>query len=107
MTPPFDTLVAIAACLLILGGAFVFARRASRRFEAEQRRLGRWDEHGPLHPTDAPRHERFSRRSIGLNLGPTTPGPTRASRPPGAPTAREAKRAARLAAKRKRRGDAA
>lgn len=41
--------------LLIVGGAwFWWIRRAARRFEAEQRRLGRWDAQGPLVETAPP-----------------------------------------------------
>ena len=36
---------------------------AARRFEVVQRRRGRWDKHGPIHPTAGPP------RGAGLNGG--------------------------------------
>jgi len=42
---------AVVALLVICLGGMVLG---ARRFAARQRRLGRWDEHGPLVETEAP-----------------------------------------------------
>ena len=38
--------------LLVVG--FVTVYLAAKRFEAVQRRKGRWDKYGPIHPTKGP-----------------------------------------------------
>ena len=42
----------VGGVALLLGSIWV----AAIRFAARQRRLGRWDERGPLHPSDPPPH---------------------------------------------------
>lgn len=42
----------LAAVLFI--GIFYLIARASRRFEEQQKDLGRWDDEGPLEETEAP-----------------------------------------------------
>lgn len=39
---------------IIFGAFFLAIAIASRRYEREQRKRGRWDEHGPLVESDAP-----------------------------------------------------
>ena len=39
--------------VMVLVG-FVVVYLSAKRFEAVQRRMGRWDEHGPIHPTKGP-----------------------------------------------------
>lgn len=45
-------IVAVAVILTV----FAVYRSAARRFEARQRKLGRWDEYGPLVETQGPPH---------------------------------------------------
>ena len=58
-----ELLGAFAGALLFLAAFGWSARRFARR----QRELGRWDEHGPLNPTDEPPDPKthFLRRVMG------------------------------------------
>ncbi|HEX7940450.1 MAG TPA: hypothetical protein VF488_01520 [Gemmatimonadaceae bacterium] len=40
--------------MVFVAVGFVVVYVAARRFEAEQRRNGRWDENGPIFPTQGP-----------------------------------------------------
>jgi len=40
--------------LLLILGEFLVVGLAARRYEARQRKLGRWDEYGPLVETQGP-----------------------------------------------------
>ena len=42
----------VIVALLVVG--FVTVYLAAKRFEAVQRRKGRWDKYGPIHPTKGP-----------------------------------------------------
>lgn len=49
---------------------FMVYRTAARRFEARQRKLGRWDEYGPLIETEGPpKHIRGGNMDERLEIG--------------------------------------
>ena len=68
-------LAGVAIVVIVVGGSFLLFRRYVRRYEAEQRRRGLWDENGPIHPTRAPRWYGMTRTSLPLNLGDGDPEP--------------------------------
>ena len=47
-------LILLGALFLGAGILFLILRRAAGRYEAEQRRLGNWDEKGPLYVSQPP-----------------------------------------------------
>jgi hypothetical protein len=55
------------AVLLIAAGGLWAMWRSMRRFAAEQRRLGRWDENGPLVETAPPPRGEFETHGGGMD----------------------------------------
>jgi hypothetical protein len=71
--------VILLGVAVVVGGAFLIIRRYVRRYEAEQRRRGLWDENGPIHPTKLPPWYFRGGTSLPLNLPSSEPDPEAAT----------------------------